>query len=65
MAPKDTSWQSMHPRIFWCADGALGWPVACTGPLRASWPGHKKGGVEQETKKRGLVDSLSTADRDP
>jgi len=48
MVPKNTSGQSMHSRIFWCADDALRWPVACTGPLRASWPGHKKGGVEQE-----------------
>ena len=71
MVPKTTSGQSMHSRIFWCADDAmddaLRWPVACTGPLRASWPGHKKGGVEQEYKinKRVLADSLSTADRDP
>ena len=41
--------------------------MACTGPLRASWPGHKKGGVEQEYKinKRVPTDSLSAADRDP
>ena len=48
MVPKDTSGQSMHSQIFWCADDALRWPVACTGPLRASWPGHKKGGVEHK-----------------
>ena len=32
MVPKITSGQSMHSRIFWCADDALRWPVACTGP---------------------------------
>jgi hypothetical protein len=40
MVPKSTSGQSMHSRIFWCADDALRWPVACTGPLHTSWPGH-------------------------
>ena len=35
----NTSGQSMQSRIFWCADHALGWSVACTGLLRASWPG--------------------------
>ena len=30
MVPKNTSGQSMHSRIFWCADDALRWPVACT-----------------------------------
>ena len=40
MVPINTSGQSMHSRIFWCADHALRGPVACAGPLRASWPGH-------------------------
>ena len=40
MVPRNTSGQSMHSRIFWCADHALRGPVACAGPLRASWPGH-------------------------
>ena len=26
--------------LIWCADHAPKWPVACTGPLRATWPGH-------------------------
>ena len=32
--------RTMHSQIVWCADHALRGPVACAGPLRASWPGH-------------------------
>ena len=40
VVPTNTSGQNMHSRLFWCADHALRWSVAFTGPLRASWPGH-------------------------
>ena len=39
MVPTNTIGWSMHARILWCANHALRWSVACTGPLRASWPG--------------------------
>ena len=40
MVPTNTSGQTIHSQIFWWSDHALRGPVACAGPLRASWPGH-------------------------